>query len=702
MSSQAPRPPHPPPASPAIARVLPMVPELSLFMPGQPRQPSSFSPSHPPLPAPKQHNQPPSQPPIHHNLVPQSDHPPRPHLPPSHHLVPQSDFSREFLRSEATLFLSGSTETPVRRVQFQSDSPDQVRQAGAEHGYQARHSNPAGVDHGRSQARQYNPAGGNHGNQKVYPDGQMAGHHHGDRLRFPDQVQQLNHYDLGVQGNVEPSSARHVQPQSYEPNTEHHNPTAPQQNSLPPAAVVPPQLPSTLPPDIMSVLTWQNDQLAKLQDQVARLLAASPQTQAQHAPPGQDAAPQTVVDSHSSPMLKKAPYLAQNTGKVSVSTSTSTLLPDMQPTLEQQLQNRIAGQEERQDGPKYPSTPSCSSTGQQGDRGGMNTWDSPVLGESASMYLGNTREKEQENVEMMYENILGQVQRLLAQDKEQFQQEGSNGVVSDETEGQEQHQHLPACENILPVAQQRQEYAPPINSPTHQYSHPINTPRQEEYYQPVQENPHREEYTSPTPRQEYAPPCPPQPRPTYPPSNRQEAMAGVSSNTATLDRLRQLGVSFISPSDLAPAPPASNPYNSIFLPKANLPSTTLMSPSPDTSLAINNLALKYLSDAELVKLAGHHNRQANKEPTLQEVRQPAEYSLASHQFLARHGLGSEQGHGQDEMGAGHGNAQRQQPPLLPARPPNSGTEQVIRPAPAVPVLDRVLDITAIRNQSKLG
>jgi len=671
-----------------------MVPELSLFMPGQSRLPSALSPYPPHLPAPPtRHNQlptPPTLPPTHHNLVPQSDPPPRPHLPPSHHLVPQSDFSREFLRTDATLFLSGSTETPIRRVQFQSDSPGPVRQAGAEHG---------------SQARQYNPAGGNLGNQEVHPDGHKAGQHHGDRLRFPDQVQQLHHYDLGVQGSFESNTAKHVTPQRYDSKQEHHNPSVTQQNTLPPAVIVPPQIPSTLPPDIMSVLTWQNDQLAKLQDQVARLLAASPQNKAQHAPqpsPGQEIAPQAIVDS--SPMLKKAPYLSQNTGKVSVSTSTSTLLPDMQSTLEKQLQSREPGQDEKQDGPEYPGTPSCSSTGQHEERGGMNTWDSPVLGESASMYLGNTREKQQENVEMMYENILGQVQRLLAQDKEQYQQEGSDGVVSDQTVGQEQQQHLPTHENMLPVAQQRQENAPLINSPAQKYCQPRNTPR-EEYSHPLQENPLRQEYASPTLRQEYVPTSPPQSRPTYPPSNRQEAMPDVSTNTATLDRLRQLGVSFISPSDLAPAPPASNPYNSIFLPKANLPSTTLISPSPDTSLAINNLALKYLSDAELVKLAGHHNRQSSKEPTRQEVRQPAEYSLASHQFLAMYGLGAGQVHGQAERGAGragHIEDQRQQPPLLPARPPNPGTEQVIRPAPAAPVMDRVLDITAIRNQSTLG
>ena len=680
-----------------------MVPELSLFMPGQPRQPSSLSPSHPHLPARHSPNHP-TRPPTHHNLLPQSDPPPRPHLPPSHHLVPQSDLSREFLRSEATLFLSGSTEIPARRVQFQSDSPGQFRPVGAEHSYPARQSDPVPVDHGSKESQSNSASVNKHGSQEVFPDGQKfqkAGQYHRDRLRFPDQVQQLHPHDLGVEASLDPNIAQlQHKPQSYEVI---HHPTLPQQNPRPPQVGGPPQVPSTLPPDIMSVLTWQNDQLAKLQDQVAKLLAASPQGPAQHQhaphpPPGPDVASHTAVDSHSSPMLKRAPSLAQNTEKVSVSTSTSTLLPDMQTsTLEKQIQSREPVPEERQDGPEYPSTPSCSSSGQQGERVAMNTWDSPVLGESASMYLGNPGEKEQENMELMYENILGQVHRLLAQDKEQYQQEGS--VVGDQTVGQEQQHHLPPRENILPAVQQRQEYAPPINSPTHEYSPQSNTPRQVG-------NPLRQEYAQPPPsdnrRHEYTPTSPPQPRPTYPPSYRQEAMPDVSNNTATLDRLRQLGVSFISPSDLAPAPPISNPYNSIFLPKANLPSTTLISPSPDTSLAINNLALKYLSDAELVKLAGHHNRQNSKEPTGQEQRQPAEYSMASHQFLARYGLGAEQGHGQGERGAGHAQGQRQQPPPLPARPPNPGTEQVVRPVPAVPVLDRVLDITAIRNQSKLG
>ena len=60
--------------------------------------------------------------------------------------------------------------------------------------------------------------------------------------------------------------------------------------------------------------------------------------------------------------------------------------------------------------------------------GDMNTLDSPVLGESASMYEGNTSysDKGQEGVEEMYENILGQVKRLLAQDQS-YQQDVAEG-----------------------------------------------------------------------------------------------------------------------------------------------------------------------------------------------------------------------------------------------------------------------------------
>ena len=88
MSNFTPRQPHPPPASPTIARVLPMVPEVSLFVPG--------------------HQQPPQ---------PQ----PAPHFIPAHLLQPQSDISRQLLATEATIFLNGSSDVGNTKVQFSAE-----------------------------------------------------------------------------------------------------------------------------------------------------------------------------------------------------------------------------------------------------------------------------------------------------------------------------------------------------------------------------------------------------------------------------------------------------------------------------------------------------------------------------------------------------------------------------------------------------
>ena len=93
MSNLTPRPPLPPPANPAICRVQPLVPELSLFVPG--------------------HTAPPP--------------PPQPHQPPTHHLQPQSDLSRQFNRTEATLFLSGSSSDILpRKVQWSDQQSPQT------------------------------------------------------------------------------------------------------------------------------------------------------------------------------------------------------------------------------------------------------------------------------------------------------------------------------------------------------------------------------------------------------------------------------------------------------------------------------------------------------------------------------------------------------------------------------------------------
>jgi len=355
-----------------------------------------------------------------------------------------------------------------------------------------------------------------------------------------------------------------------------------------------------------------------------------------------------------------------------VSTSTSTLFPEIQTPMGRMCEDRQPPPSTQPgaclDLPDYPTTPAGSTTsGQQMRRvGDMNTMDSPVLGESVSMYEGNTSasDKEQEDVEEMYENILGQVKRLLAQDES----------------------------NQEDVAADRQEDMPPV---TTKIPHPI----------------------PPTLRQDIPTPPPTLRQAAYYPSHPADhPVPAQSATTATWDRLRQLGVSFISPSDLVqPAQSSSNPYNSFYPPQANIPSTTMVSPSPDTSLTINNLALKYLSDAELGRLAAHHTKQV-RTPSIQESR-AAEYSMASHQFLARYGLGGGH-HGEQTQGVAdqvqdvlyrqpHYASPRpgnppQYTPHLPARPQHSSPHPTQQPArAAAPAMDRVLDITAIRQQSRL-
>jgi len=332
----------------------------------------------------------------------------------------------------------------------------------------------------------------------------------------------------------------------------------------------------------------------------------------------------------------------------------------------------------------------------------MNSRDSPVLGESVSMYEGNTSmsDKGQENVEELYENILGQVKRLLAQDHclEQLQSGGT------EEKQETADENLPSRqEPFYPFSKQGN---------LHPLLRPPSVSLRQEAHNPVsiQEDPLE-----------------------FP----------ARSTKDTLERLRQLGVSFISPADLkSSAAPSSLPYNSVYLPQASMPSTTTFSPSPDTSLAINSLALKYLSDTQLTRLAGHHCRQGNT--VADQTDKPADYTLASHQFLARHGRGENRldrdstgyaanlGTGHLLQGNGnirqcctpqHGNSQI--PNTVQVRPQiHQMNQQSIRnhqfgptqcpppnpyihsntpqPRPATPeLLDRVLDITAIRLQSKL-
>jgi len=359
----------------------------------------------------------------------------------------------------------------------------------------------------------------------------------------------------------------------------------------------------------------------------------------------------------------------------------------------------------------------------------MESWDSPVLGESVSMYEGGSinQEQGQEDVEMMYENILGQVKRLLAQDQglqhqSEGEQEHGQVVGSEQLPEQEYQQNVPVQAEVNHESGQNNllrkvNLFPKLKSQND--TQPLNT-LQRHFLPPVSS----EQVVNSHDPQEFSAPT-------------------RSTTTATWDRLRQLGVSFISPSDLAPAPPppaaTSAPFNSVYLPQANIPSNTIFSPSPDTSLAINSLALKYLSDRELTKLATQHTGGGQPAP------RPTDYSMASHQYMARYGLGQQesgvpnraQENGVPQGAQGrvgtrpaiatplrpnveqnrHQNTPQVETPLqrgpqLAGLHRHIGPPQHVepvqlqgrhsRPALAPPDIEgRVLDITAIRQQSKL-
>ena len=87
----------------------------------------------------------------------------------------------------------------------------------------------------------------------------------------------------------------------------------------------------------------------------------------------------------------------------------------------------------------------------------------------------------------------------------------------------------------------------------------------------------------------------------------EEEVKQVDPQAATWDRLRQLGVSFISPGDLGSASASDQGQDTLWLPQARLPASSAQPRlSPDASLAMNDLALKYLTDAELGHLAAVH------------------------------------------------------------------------------------------------
>ena len=71
----------------------------------------------------------------------------------------------------------------------------------------------------------------------------------------------------------------------------------------------------------------------------------------------------------------------------------------------------------------------------------------------------------------------------------------------------------------------------------------------------------------------------------------------------------------------------------MFLPRAAKPSESVWQQSPDTSLEISSLALKYLDEEQLSKLAVAHSSKA-KQPGSRDVNM----SMATQEFLNRYGL----------------------------------------------------------------
>ena len=101
---------------------------------------------------------------------------------------------------------------------------------------------------------------------------------------------------------------------------------------------------------------------------------------------------------------------------------------------------------------------------------------------------------------------------------------------------------------------------------------------------------------------------------------QEEEVKQVDPQAATWDRLRQLGVSFISPGDLGSASSSDQGQDTLWLPQARLPASSAQPRlSPDASLAMNDLALKYLTDAELGQLAAVHQPKEKNGKNIQSL-----------------------------------------------------------------------------------
>jgi len=679
IMTMQPRPPVPQPSGSNICRVEPQVPEPSLFLqssslilhqpppPGIPSHPSSstnnVAPSGFTQPLSTQHPRP---------LM----TPPQPHCPPVHHLKPQTDLSRQFQQSEATLYLNGSGQNVQnslnRKVQW---SDQRVEDASKQRLQFPGMTEQAKIAHFTPSPKQQTPI-----RPSPHPFLPTTA-----TSNSPTPIQISNLKQTPIRPNNPPHSP--ITSVSHESLSMNESPAS-QAPVLSSSALA-----GEVHPEVLAVLNWQNQQLYKLQDQVSKLLAASPignnRSNITQSP--------TMIntsDAGCSPIL-----LRKTVNSVSTNTS-DNWIRDHQ-TFPQRVSNQFipTGADEeslvnvtRSDmdlessiggtvsqppntnqnvlissAPvdSHQSSVSSLATPEKFSRPDMLSEGSPVLGESVSMY------QEQE----MYIDIMDRVRRLLSKEEP-------------EVANPDQYQK----ENISPnqnISDER-KIDPGVVSDANN----------------VKNVEHKKED---------------EPDPT----------------AATWDRLKQLGVSFIAPGDLA----NGSRENSVWIPQAKLPSMSMSSYETDQSLAINNMAMKYLTDAELTKLAAMHQ---NREKTNQGVK-PTDLSMASKQFLAKYGLqnDNEQSNNvqtrprdnnhQNQMMTDEGRnapfllkqrasvpspqqgrtpitATKPSAPMLHHRTPNplqvfpqTTPKQVpaSSAAPAVKQFDRVLDISAIRQQSTL-
>jgi len=372
---------------------------------------------------------------------------------------------------------------------------------------------------------------------------------------------------------------------------------------------------SPVHPEILKVLNWQNEQLKLLQEQVQVLLQSSPQTK--HV--DKDGCNAEALTPTTTQPIQENP-LPNVRSVSSVSTNTSSLWPEIQEGLNKLHDAVQKEQEDLDDGvtladmrnseikvnssdggslrspqptlnidlPDYPGSECSPDLRKQGDK---VSWESPVLGESVSMY------EEQKNAEV-YNDILSQVNRLLGQPPP--------------------HQVLgqPPPQQVLgqPPPQQAHGYAPPQQPLGH-----------------------------PPPPQSLGQPPPQQPELSTRIESEETYHSEEDPARATFNRLRELGISFISPEDLSQPRSQENcnpqDYSNLFLPRASCPSQSIWRDSPDTSLEISSLALKYLDETQLSSLADKH-RTRGQATVRSNSRAENNMSMATQQFLNRHGLDS--------------------------------------------------------------